>query len=101
MKSNLGKKIAKAVLPLGLPESSLGAFIGDLAGDETALLPKIPGITPEIIEAGFRAYKQTFLDGFRLLWITAAAFSAVGLIGKCFRSLRMNYRFQEGANCNK
>jgi hypothetical protein len=75
--------IAKAALRAGLPKSSLMAFVGDLAGDDLAALPKIPGITPSIIGAGVAALKQAFADGIRAVYIIAAAFGALACFA-CF-----------------
>lgn len=55
--TNLPKQIAPAVLQLGLPATSLGAFIGALGAGNPAALEKIPGITQAIIDTGLKAFK--------------------------------------------
>jgi hypothetical protein len=82
----LGKGIAKAVLPLGLPTTSLPALIGDLSESNFEGLAEIPGITPAISAAAIHAFKQAFVDSFRLLWITAAAFTVIALVCKVVSS---------------
>ena len=78
----LGARIAAATLPLGLREKSLGALIGALAASDTKALAEIPGITPDIIEAGVGALKDTFAIAFRWVWVAAGCFSALAVIRK-------------------
>lgn len=75
--------IASAALQAGLPPASLSAFIGALASNDVAALPKIPGVTPLIIGAGVAALKQAFADGLRAVYIIAVAFGAVACLA-CF-----------------
>merc|ERR1712093_366232 len=82
--ANLGTKIAGAVLPLGLPASSLPAFIGALASSDTAALADIPGVTPQIIGAGVGGLFEAFSIGFRYVWIAAGCFTVVAAISAIF-----------------
>ena len=75
-------KIAAAVLPLGLPPTSLGALIGALTTQNTALLAHVPGVTPRIIGAAAGALLQAYSASFRYVWVAAACFCAVAVIGK-------------------
>ena len=75
--------VAKAALGAGLPKTSLEAFVGALAGNDAAALPKIPGVTPAIIGAGVGGLKQAFADGIRVVYIIAAPFGALACI-LCF-----------------
>jgi len=79
--SNLGKKIAAAVIPLGVEPSSLPAFITALNLHDTASLVKIPNVTPQVIGAGVVALKQAYNIAFRNVWIAAVCFTAVALLG--------------------
>ena len=72
--------IAAAALEAGLPAKSLKAFVGALAADDAAALPKIPGVTPAIIEAGVAALKQAFADSLRVVYIIAVPFGALACI---------------------
>ncbi|KAK3350586.1 major facilitator superfamily domain-containing protein [Neurospora tetraspora] len=81
---HLGDNIAKAVLPLGLPPQSVGPLIGALADHHEELIPKIEGVTPQIIGAGVEALKETFATGFRRVWIAASCFVALAAILACF-----------------
>lgn len=70
------------MLPLGLSPKLLPAFIGALAGGDTAALAQLPGVTPEIIGAGVGGLKQAYLSTFKIIWITGAALSAVAALRK-------------------
>ena len=82
LNTHLGADIAAAVLPLGLAPRALPAFIGALAGNDQAALARIPGVTGEIIGAGVQGLQQAYLSTFRIVWITAAALSAVAVLRK-------------------
>jgi hypothetical protein len=75
--------VAEAALKAGLPKTSLMPFVGALASNDAAALPKIPGVTPAIIGVGVAALKQAFADGIRAVYIIALAFGALG----CFACL--------------
>jgi len=79
---NLAKKVTKAVVPLGLPETSIGPLIGALSSGNMALVEEVPGITPKIISAAGLAIKQAYVVGFRHVFICGAAFMAAGIIRK-------------------
>ena len=76
------KKIAAATLPLGLPSTSLGMLIGALTTQDNALLVKVPGVTPQIIEAVAQALVQAYGIGFRNSWFAACCFAALAVVGK-------------------
>ena len=82
----IGPTVASRVLPLGLPVSSLGALIGGISSFHFADLPLIPGVTPEIIQAGVLGFKEGFLRSQRGNWILMAAMSFLGAIVICFIS---------------
>lgn len=75
--------VAEAALRAGLPKTSLLAFVGALANNDFSVLPKIPGVTPKIIEDGIVALKQAFADGIRAVYMIAAPFGALACIA-CF-----------------
>jgi hypothetical protein len=87
LNEKLGSGIAAAVLPLGLPPTSLEAFIGALAGQAPpAQIAAIPGVTPQIIGAGVAALKNAFLHSFKWVYVAAAVISAVSAIGELTHS---------------
>ncbi|EFX04880.1 siderophore iron transporter [Grosmannia clavigera kw1407] len=84
LNSRLGPNIAAAVLPLGLPESSLAAFITNLSNQNTAGLLTVPGVSTEIILAAVSALKETYSVAFRWVWTAAGAFTVIAAIGATF-----------------
>jgi hypothetical protein len=75
--------VAEAALINGLPKGSLDAFVRALAGNDTAALPGIPGVTPAVIRAGVATLIQAFADRLRVVYIIAAPFGALACIA-CF-----------------
>lgn len=76
--------IARAATGLGLPVSSLPAFIAALLTSDQAALAKVPGATGPIVTAAITASKQAFLDSIRVVYIMAAPFGVVACIGSLF-----------------
>jgi hypothetical protein len=74
--------IAEAVLPLGLPQSSLPEFIGDLANNNFTALTAVPGVTPQIIGAGVGGLFDAYALAFRYVWIAAGCFTVAAVICK-------------------
>lgn len=96
--TNLPNDIGKAALAAGLPATSLKAFVGALAGGETAALAKIPGVTPTIVAAGLVALKQAFADSIRVVYIIAAPFGALACVACLFLGdLRKTMNYQVDA----
>ncbi|CAH0020301.1 unnamed protein product [Clonostachys rhizophaga] len=84
LSEELPKKVGAAVLPLGLPRSSLSQLIIGLANGDNAGLIKIPGTTPDIITAATGAFLSANGVAFRNCWITAACLCVPGVIVACF-----------------
>lgn len=82
--TNLPKDIGAAAIKAGLPAKSLPAFIGALAGDDAAALPKIPGVNPTIIGAGLVGLKHAFADSLRVVYIIAVPFGVLACIACLF-----------------
>lgn len=69
--------VAQAVLPLGLPKSSLGPLIKALVSSGPARkvsLSAVPGITPEVISAAQSAYNDGLVHAYRYMYYAAIAF---------------------------
>ncbi|KEF61344.1 uncharacterized protein A1O9_02910 [Exophiala aquamarina CBS 119918] len=89
------ERIAAAVIPLGLPESSLLPLIGDLVGGETEQLATVKGATPEIIHAAVKGLKIAYIDSFRFVWIMAAVLSAVaGAVSLLFKDYKEDFNLK-------
>lgn len=72
--------VAGAAIKAGLPEASVPAFVGAIATQDMAVIPTIPGSRPEIIGAGVAAAQQALADSFRVIYMIAAPFGALGVI---------------------
>lgn len=79
---NIAPKIAAAVLPLGLPQSSLATLISAVVASDPTALQQVPGATSQIIAAAQGALVEAFGVGFRNAWIAAACFTVVAVVGK-------------------
>ncbi|KAK7457499.1 hypothetical protein CaCOL14_001479 [Colletotrichum acutatum] len=82
--SRMPTNIAAAVLPLGLPQTSLGQFIGLLVAHDNAALSQVEGVTLDVIQAGAGALLQTYSLGFRYVWIAAGSITVAAAIGAFF-----------------
>lgn len=79
IQKHLGPGIAAAVLPLGLSPDVLGRFIEALSANNQAALAGIPGVTPEIIQAGVHALQAAYVSSFRIMWIMPLVLSVLAL----------------------
>ena len=77
----MADNVAKAVGAAGLPLSSVPEFVADLLGQNTTGLAEVPGVTPDIVNAGVGALLDTYTKGFRNVWASAAAFVTLATIG--------------------
>ncbi|KAJ2897395.1 PEP5 [Zalerion maritima] len=82
--SSISSKIPAAVLPLGLPATSLGDFITYLTNQQTDQLATVEGVTPDIIHAGVDALLESYTVGFRFVWIAAGCFTVVAAVAAVF-----------------
>jgi hypothetical protein len=72
--------IAKAALGSGLPETSIGPFIGAITSNNATALQAVRGVNSTIIGAGTEALKQSYADGLRVVYIIAAPFGALACL---------------------
>ncbi|KAF7561126.1 hypothetical protein G7046_g3004 [Stylonectria norvegica] len=70
----LPDNVAKAAISNGLSTNSIEDFVGALLSRNTTALLAVPGVTPEIIQAGANASLDTYSMGFRNVWIAATCF---------------------------
>lgn len=87
LNDKIPSKVSKAAISLGLDPKYVGELIGGLTEGNSTLLGEIPGITPEIIEAGGYGIKKAYTLAFRYCWITAASFAALAVLGKLVFSI--------------
>jgi len=85
LSNRLAKEIPAHVVPAvtkaGLPSSSIASFIG---GFTTGNFTGIPGVTPNILAVGTRAYELGNADAYRTVFLTTIAFSACAIIASAF-----------------
>lgn len=84
LSSNLNSKVPAAVLPLGLPTTSLGPLVGMLTSGQIEGASLIPGATESIILAAEDAVLHSFIPAFRYVWVAAACFCFVAMIAAFF-----------------
>ncbi|KAL2204838.1 MFS general substrate transporter [Sarocladium strictum] len=77
---HLGDNIAKEAIPAGLEPQNLGHLIGAINDHNKTDLGSIPGITPTIIKRSMAAFLDTFMSGFRSVWIAGGCFVALTTI---------------------
>jgi hypothetical protein len=83
-KDEVPRKVAAAAEMFnGFDEANLGQLIKGLTSHNATLLESIPGVTPELIEAGTAAVTKGNSLAFRNVWIAATTFCAVVAIGEC------------------
>jgi len=67
--SDLPGRVTGAVLPLGLPLTSVPKLLEGIAASNQTLLGLVPGVSPAIIEAAIGALKLSYAAAFRLVYI--------------------------------
>lgn len=81
--NRLGETIPEQVPPVlidaGLPSSSVAAFLSAIALGADAL-KAVPGVTDQIIAAGYRAYQEASADAYRTVYLVTIAFSGLSII---------------------
>ncbi|KIW68490.1 hypothetical protein PV04_04432 [Phialophora macrospora] len=87
LSSNIPTKVAAAVVPLGLPPSSIGPLIGALAAQDPAAFANVPGVTPQIIQAGAAAVLDSYGVAFQNAWILSCCF--------CFLAITASFFFRD------
>ncbi|RDW79298.1 uncharacterized protein DSM5745_06150 [Aspergillus mulundensis] len=80
LNDELQRKVSAAVLPLGLPSSSLPALLDAVSSQRKDAAAEVPGGTPEIAQAAVAAMKRAYLSAFRNAWIVSAAFCGLMVI---------------------
>ncbi|KAF2180288.1 MFS general substrate transporter [Zopfia rhizophila CBS 207.26] len=84
LSSQLPKKVAAAVVPLGFAPSSLPALITALLSRSQQAVLAMPNVTPTIIAAASNAVDSAYAASFRNTWYGAAAFAALGGVVSLF-----------------
>jgi hypothetical protein len=77
-------QVPRALVNAGLPSGSTAAFIAAYNNGTAAAFNAVPGITPQIIQIGSRAYKFAISDAFKTVFLTTIAFMGIGIILTAF-----------------
>lgn len=81
---NLPTDVADAVIPAGLPSSSLVAFLEALSSTDADALTSVPGVTPSIIAIGLNAVKTAYSESFRTVFLASIAFGGLAVVAALF-----------------
>jgi hypothetical protein len=68
VKKNLAKRVAAAVIPLGLPIPSVGPLLMALASQDPTAMMMVPGVSLPIIGAATDATMKTYAAAFRYVY---------------------------------
>lgn len=66
------------------PEEHLQALIATATTGTQSALEKVPGITPQIIDAAIHANKESYVQAFKLVYLVAIAFGGAAIICAAF-----------------
>ena len=78
--TNLKEYVGKAIIAAGLPVSSVPAFLEAYTTGNTAALVKVPGVTPDIIQAAATNTPKAFYLSFQMVYYVGLAFALFALM---------------------
>ncbi|KAI9743989.1 MAG: hypothetical protein M1818_002723 [Claussenomyces sp. TS43310] len=79
----LPANVAQAALVLDFPQQDLGTLIAALLSDSPSALTQVPGATPAVIEAASAAVTNSYVQGFRLIFLITIAFGGTATLAAC------------------
>jgi Fungal trichothecene efflux pump (TRI12) len=80
----LPANVGIAVIKAGLPIYSVPAFIEALVAQNTTAIAQIKGITPTILLVAENAVKDSYVEGFRQIYLVSIAFGGAAIIASVF-----------------
>ncbi|CAK7202974.1 hypothetical protein SEUCBS139899_005701 [Sporothrix eucalyptigena] len=80
----IGPNIDAVAEQYGLPSSSWAALVTAATANTAKAYAAVPGITDAIQAAAVDAYKQSYVESFRLVYLVAIAFGAVAVTAALF-----------------
>ena len=78
--STIPNQVPRALVNAGLPADSTAAFLKAYTNGTAAAMEAVPGITPQIIAIGDRAYRFATSDAFKTVFYSTIAFMGLGVI---------------------
>ena len=81
---SLVPSMAAALMPLGIPDTSISKLIPALTRHNAKAVAATPGMTPEIARVAERVFKDEHMVAFRWVWVAAGSFALVALVASLF-----------------
>jgi hypothetical protein len=78
--TTISQQVPPALIQAGLPAGSTGQFLEAYANGTQAAFDAVPGLTPDILAIGTRAYKFASSDAYSTVFLTTIAFSVLGIV---------------------
>jgi hypothetical protein len=82
--STIPATVWPAILNAGLPANSTADFIAAFALGTPDAFEKVPGVTPDILAVGTRAYQLASASAYRTVFLSTIAFTGVAIIATLF-----------------
>lgn len=76
--------VGLAAATAGLPLSEIPALVLALVSQNTTAIAQIPGITPTILLAAEGAVRDSYVEGFRKVYLVSIAFGGAAIIASVF-----------------
>jgi hypothetical protein len=76
--------VGVAVLKAGLPVASISTFLEAVAAQNTTALAEVKGITPPILLVAQQAIRESYTEGFKLIYLVSIAFGGAAVIASLF-----------------
>ena len=76
--------VGTAVVEAGLPLAQVPELIGALVAQNTTALADIPGITSAILLAAEGAYQESYVEGFKRVYLVSIAFGGAAVVASLF-----------------
>ena len=80
----LPSTVAAAAAGAGLPVAEIPSLIGALVAKNATALRLIPGITPAILLAAEEAVKDSYVEGFKKVYLVSIAFGGAAIVASIF-----------------
>lgn len=72
--------VVPSIVQAGLPASSVPQFLAAFTAGQVDQLPKIPGVTPEIIGVAAATVKESYVKSFKIVYLATIAFGSLSVI---------------------
>ena len=76
--------VGAAVVQAGLPLAEVPQLIGALVSQNATALAEVPGITTAILLAAEGAYQESYVEGFKRVYLVSIAFGGTAVVASLF-----------------